>query len=415
MSGKSELSLFDDIPPQVVVESANIIDISPLTSLTESITTIDFMIYGSDTEYLDLNDTFLYILLKVTTSDKKSLADAAVVTPANFLLNALFDDVTLALNDTIIEGGNHLYPYKATIESIFGFSKETRQMQLLPMGFNDNVAERRKMISKSRSFELAGALRLDFFNQPKYLLPGVNVKLTLHRSKDAFAFTNGAGNPAIEIMASKLYVRRVRVSPSVIKGHEIGLHKKNALYNYTRSQVVTYSIPTGSFSHFRDNLFSSPLLPKFVIVAMVKSDAFSGDETAGDPFEFKDFGVQSIGLYRDGQSLPYRELYQPNIKQGLYLRDYMRSIIHNTQHMNTNLNNGITLEDFASGNYCFFTFNLTPDFDINQKQLPRDANLRLEIKFRKALPQSINAIVYGTFDTQIQITRDRQIICSHVH
>lgn len=415
MSGKSELSMFDEIPPQVVIESANIIDITPLASLAESQNVIEFMIYGSDSEYLDLNDTFLYVALKVTASDGKNLADAAIVSPANYFLNALFDDVTVSLNDTIIEGGNHLYPYKATIESIFGFNNDTRNIQLKTIGYEEDEAERRKIIAKSKICELAGALRLDFFNQPKYLLPGVDVKLSFHRSRNLFPFSNGTGDPVIHLKVARLYVRRVRVSPSVVKGHMLGLVKTNAKYDYTRAQVVTYSIPTGSFSHFRDNIFSSPLLPKFVIVAMVKSESFNGDVAAGDPFEFSNFNVQSVGLYRDGQSLPFRELYQPNFVTGVYLRDYMRSIIHNTQHMNTNLNNGITLDDFARGKYCFFTFNLTPDFDMNQRQLPRDANLRLELKFGTQLAQSINVIVYGTFDTQIQITRDKEIICSHVH
>lgn len=415
MSGKSEISMFDEAAPQVVIESANIIDISPLTSITESQSTIEFMIYGSESEYLDLNDTFLYLALRVTTSDGKSLADAALVSPCNYFLNALFDDVTVSLNDTIIEGGNHLYPYKATIESIFGFNAETREIQLKTIGYAEDETERKKLIAKSRYCELAGALRLDFFNQPKYLLPGVDVKLVFHRSRDLFPFSNGTGNPLIQIKAAKLYVRRVRVSPSVIKGHELGLKKMNAKYDYTRAQVVTYSIATGSHSHFRDNIFSSPLLPKFVIVAMVKSESFNGDVAAGDPFEFSNFDVQSVGLFRDGQSLPFRELYQPNFSGGICLRDYMRSIIHNTQHMNTNLNNGITLEDFEKGKYCFFTFNLTPDFDMNQRQMARDANLRLELKFRQALSQSINVIVYGTFDTQVQITRDKEIICNHVH
>ena len=415
MSGKSELSLFDDIPPQVVIESANFIDVSPQTSISESQSTMEFMVYGSESEYLDLNDTFLYVALRVNTSDGKTLADASAVCPANFLLNALFDDITLSLNDTIIEGGNHLYPYKATIESIFGFNKETRNLQLRAMGYHKDIDSRRESIAKSKYCELAGALRLDFFNQPKYLLPGVNVKLVFHRSRDLFPFSDGTGSPKINLKAAKLYVRRVRASPSVLKGHELGLVEKNVKYDYTRSQVVTYTIASGSHSHFRDNVFSSLLLPKFVIVGMVKSASFNGDAAASDPFEFSHFNVQSVGLFRDGQPLPFRELYQPNFRDGICICDYMKSIVHNTQHMNTNLNNGISFDDFASGKYCFFTFNLTPDFDMNQCQLPRDGNLRLEIKFRQALAHPINVLVYGTFDTQIQITRDREVICAHVH
>ena len=57
----------------------------------------------------------------------------------------------------------------------------------------------------------------------------------------------------------------------------------------------------------------------------------------------------------------------------------------------------------------------TPDFDMLQTQMPRDGNLRLEIRFRTQLKEPINVIVYGTFDTHIQINKQREIVCSHVH
>ena len=44
-------------------------------------------------------------------------------------------------------------------------------------------------------------------------------------------------------------------------------------------------------------------------------------------------------------------------------------------------------------------------------QMPRDGNLRLDIKFHIALPDSINVMVYGIFDAEIQITKDNTIIC----
>ena len=87
-----------------------------------------------------------------------------------------------------------------------------------------------------------------------------------------------------------------------------------------------------------------------------------------------------------------------------------RSILQNTQILNTNNDNGIDLEDFSKKGYAFFTFNLTPDFDINQVQQARDANLRLEMHFNEALPNAINVIAYGIFDAKIQITGDLRII-----
>ena len=73
------------------------------------------------------------------------------------------------------------------------------------------------------------------------------------------------------------------------------------------------------------------------------------------------------------------------------------------------------MDAFANGGYTFFTFNLTPDFDYSQRQMPRDGHIRLEVKFAKALEKSINVIVYGIFDAQLQITKYRKIICDNVH
>jgi hypothetical protein len=78
-------------------------------------------------------------------------------------MNALFKDVSLSLNNQVVEGGSLLeYPYKTTIESVFNFNEDARRLQLLPAGFSDETEERAKWIAESQMFELCGALRLNF-------------------------------------------------------------------------------------------------------------------------------------------------------------------------------------------------------------------------------------------------------------
>ena len=141
---------------------------------------------------------------------------------------------------------------------------------------------------------------------------------------------------------------------------------------------------------------------------MVKGSAYNGSYEQ-DPLYFDHFKVHSVGLYRDGQSLPYREIYEPDFEKGLYTREYVMSIVQNTKHLNTNLNNGISMAEFKKG-YTFFTFNLTPDFCMNDTQRPTTGNLRLDIKFRASTVEPINVLAYGIFDGQVQITKDREII-----
>ena len=62
---KTELCIFDSALPQVVVDSTSFEEIYPINAL-EGKSDIQFTIVGSNTDYLDLNDTLLSVSVKVT-------------------------------------------------------------------------------------------------------------------------------------------------------------------------------------------------------------------------------------------------------------------------------------------------------------------------------------------------------------
>jgi hypothetical protein len=157
----------------------------------------------------------------------------------------------------------------------------------------------------------------------------------------------------------------------------------------------------------KDNLFSSALLPKLVVVCLVHGSAFSG--TVKHPaISFKHNGVSRVDLLRDGQSVPYRSGYSCNFKKKLISDVYARSILQNLNLMNTNHGISLNLQNFED--WVFFCFNLTGDFDLKERQTVKDSNLRLDMQFNPALTHPINVIAYAVYDGTIQITNDRQII-----
>lgn len=409
--GKTELCIFDDAPAQTMVESATFADIHPTTLIDgKNANNIEFVINGSESEYLDLNDTLIYLKLQVKDKSGAYLAANVNVTPTNYMLNSLFSDATLALNDTVIEGGDRLYAYKSTIESIFNFSEDTKRIQLESAGYSEDENTRKSWCAQSKTFELTGALRFDFFNQPRYLLPGVNVRIQLQRSKAMYCLRAPNNlEPIIEVKKAVLYVRRVKVNTALALGHQLGLIRANAIYPITKTQIISYTIAKGSMSYFKDNIFSSLRLPKFVVVGFVSAKSFTGDYTE-DPFKFNHFDVNSLALLCDGQSVPFRDVYEPDFKNKLYAREYQISLIHNTEHFNTNKNNGISMKMFSEEGYSLFTFNLSPDYNMTTVQAPRDGNLRLDVKFSQSLKQAINVIIYGIFDASIQIGKNKQVI-----
>jgi hypothetical protein len=130
----SELSLFDPPMVQIVAEKAFWFYIHPTSSIDSG--PIEFHIAASQHEYLDLNDTILYIRLKVLKSTGGELV--AKIYPAN-PLSSLFDDIRLSLNGTTVEGGYHL---KAIMTSLLQLNAEAKRTELCAAGFQEDKAVR---------------------------------------------------------------------------------------------------------------------------------------------------------------------------------------------------------------------------------------------------------------------------------
>ena len=57
---------------------------------------------------------------------------------------------------------------------------------------------------------------------------------------------------------------------------------------------------------------------------------------------------------------------------------------------------------------------ISPDEECSQHlSLIRNGNIRLETRFRKALPNTIHLIVYAIFDSIIEVSNRRQILIDY--
>ena len=152
MSGKSEFLLFSEPAPQSVIKSSVFDEVGPTSTFTNNPdATYDFHIKGSNTQYLDLNESSIVVKLRVHNIvaylpiGLKAADDAA---RCKFFLNALFKDVSLTLNNRLVEGGNALYPYKVTIDQIFNFGESSREFHLGGAGYGTR-GERVALIARS--------------------------------------------------------------------------------------------------------------------------------------------------------------------------------------------------------------------------------------------------------------------------
>lgn len=412
MSAKSELDIFSQAPPQVVVDSYAFEEIYPKDSISGyNKSHIEFDIIGSEDEYIDLNDTMLTIKIKAVDETGKDITvEIAKLTPSNYLFHCLFKDMTLFLNNTKIEDTNDSYYQKAIIETTLNMSTDTKKAFLKSMGY-DEATERVKWLKKSALMTLCGPLNLDFFEQPKYLIPNVNLTIKIHRNDSNVIFlyektgTETEIKPQIYVDSAKLLIRRVRTTDSVRLAHSMGLDKQNAIYPIRKARIVQFSIPRGSHGEYKDNLFSDERLPKFVLITFQYSSKVSG-EYSSYCSAFDNCNISSLTLSR---GIDFRDVYKMDFEKNDYTETYFKSIILNMGLVNKNMNNGITMDDFKT-KYPFFTFVLAPDFDVDQPQMPRTGNLKLDLRFHKALDVAVTMFVYGVFDGEIQIRKDGSVI-----
>lgn len=228
------------------------------------------------------------------------------------------------------------------------------------------------------------------------------------RSKDSFALMNFGTNSIANIIIEDavLYVRRCFIHPAVLKAHEDGIQKHNAIYPVQKQQCSSYVVNSGVLSDSREIIVSSDR-PKLIVVGMVSNKAFNGDFSL-NPFNFQHFGLSSITLYKNGEPIPF-PTQDMDYSKGLYMKPYMQSI-QSLEMYTKNISHGITPEDFAGGSNLY-VYNLTPDlnFSGNISQVFEQCNLRLDLKFKSALTESINVVIYTIYDSSLEIDSEYRI------
>jgi len=392
----------------------------PISTL-ESGGPIEFHIPGNTEDYIDVNDINLYLKFKVLHSDGKPINDKDKVGLANLPISSLFQDVSLTIGETQIEGGQNLYPYLGYFNTVIQYEPAAQSSHMTTQGWfkdeagkfesenNKGFKERSKLIEGSIVCELMGPLFLDFFRQDRHLISQTDMRVKLLPSKPDFALNAFGDGKDFKIQFSEviLYVPRNELNPSVINGHSTGMRKQNAFYPVTHNEIITFTIPKGQKSYTKDRLFPD-LSPKLLLVAMVNNEAFNGS-LKKNPFYFQHFDLSKIALFRDGRSIPTQP-FTPDFNGNHFLRSYKHTM-RTLNYFNTSNTNGFTPFMFGNG-YTIYAYDLTADNDITSPHIQAitSKNLRLELFFDKALPETINVLLFASYNSAIEITQLRDVI-----
>ena len=422
------LDLFSQRPIQTDIEDVTYVYYYPLVSPQGNDGPIEFYIPGNMLYFLDLKDISLGVHAKVNGPAGANLAADVNVAPINNYLHSLFEDITISLNGTTIEGGSHLYPYKAYLTNLLLYGTEAKKTQLQTSGwakdqaghFNDAVntgfVTRKAWVAQSATYEMEGPLLLDICMQGKLLLNQVDIRIRMTRTSPAFNLLSlDAGNAQVQAVGSiqhaYLKVKQVQVSADKARQIEAGLATRNAIYPIQRTEMINFTIGQGVQSHIQENLFHNRR-PKMLVMAMLPNADFNGN-LRRNPFRFPHSSLNFLGLYIDGKPVPHIPI-TPDFPNHNYA-DVYRNLYRAVEMLNQDGDIDITKNDFGNG-YTLFGYVLSPDGkpagNVGQPLL--SGNIRIEMKFANALAAPINVICMAVYDDEVQINRMRQVTVDYM-
>lgn len=416
---KSELELFSLPPTQTTIEGSHTVYYKPISSLTDD-SPIEFVVPGQGDEYIDLAHTMLSMRVKIEVPKTE---ETTKVGPINNLLHSMFNQIDVFLNQKLVSPPNNAYAYRAYIETLLNYGPAAKSSHLSSvLWYNDTAGKmdgvddsntglnnRRTVIGDDRTVDLLGHLHCDIFNQERFLLNGVEMRLRLVRTSNAFCLMTSSKEPKISIVEASLLVRRVKVAPGILLAHARALCKSTAKYPLTRVEVKAISLHAGVHGDTLDNVILGQL-PKRIIIGFVDNKAFNGDRKL-NPFNFQNYGINYLSLYADGLQIPSRPLQPDFEKSSLYVDAYQTLFSGTGVHF-LNEGNCITRTSYPYG-YCLFAFDLTPDLSANSNthwNLVRHGSVRIEVRFNEALTSTVNCIVYAEYDNVLEIDSSRQVI-----
>ena len=420
---KSELDLFSVPPTQTSVENGNWIEYHPLTTVGDD-SPIEFEINGNGEDYIDLANTMLYVRAKITNADGTNLAADAVVSPTNLFLHSLFAQVDISLNGTQVTTSTNTYPYRAMIETLLSYGDDAKKSQLTSALFypdqagrmdvvnfaeatrNSGLYARSRFTTESRVVDMMGRIHADVFFQDRYLLNEVHVKIKLIRSRNGFCLMS-ANEFKVKIDSAIMFVRKVKLSPSVFLAQAKALENSTAKYPIRRAVCKTITIPQGFRDVSHEKLFSGQL-PTRLVIGLVRHDAFN-DTFARNPFNFHHFNLMEISVYSDGQQQYGIKPLTTDFANELYVRAY-NTLFSGTGKVFKDEGNALDRTTFSKG-YALYAFDLTPDLgEDDHFNLNKQGSVRLVLKFREALGENVTVIAYAEFQNVVEIDRNRNVI-----
>jgi len=338
-------------------------------------------------------------------------------------VGSIFISFQVELNNTLIFDCPH-YAYKAYLEALLNYGYDQKKSILQAAGYYEDEAPDGKSIEDagnpgykarlarlkkgSNDIDIYAPLHIDHFNVDKYLLPHVNVQISLYRSPDSFFLVSpdaAAPNVTVELLSMNLHMRAVDVISSANLALEKTLLAHSAKYAYRKTKLKMLSIPAGRMDFPLQSVFTDTV-PRRIVVGCLSQEAVSGN-IAKNPYNFVHASISELAIDAAGKVLPAQPLVT-DFDRGFYAEAFVQ-FFENIGSVGENRPLPISYNQYGNG-FTLFAFNLTPS-DVNPDfELIQNGTCSIRLRFAKPTPaEGLQLIVYAEEDGLLMLDHFRNV------
>lgn len=428
-STKTELDIFQPPLTQTSVEHSEVYELSPVRAPNGN-ENLEFQIAGNTEFYISLHESKIHLQAKITKGDGAALSATAEdvnITHTNNLLHSMFTNIKIYINNKLVES-NANYEFKSFLSTMLNYGSDAKQTHLessqwIGDGMLEEhteqfsnaqkalMADRAKKLKGSPIIDMVGQPLTPLFQQNRYLIPGLNIRIEFERSdpKAVLQYCDKDkmdGEYNIEIVKVQLLIKRLRVHKSIAAAHARLLDQgKNALYPVNHTDCKFFTISPGRQEE-RLNIIQNKQEAKIILVGFISHLAKSGS-LAHSPFKFENFGLTSVNLAVNGNNVESNPL-DMSFENGTYTRVYDKLISVCGKSL-TDTGNNITLQAFKD-NLSLIAFDLTPDSCHGEgHHLIRNSTTSLDLRFAAPLADTVSVMVYYEYDDMLTVDKTRTI------
>lgn len=402
---------------------------------------LEFIVEGNSEHLILPSRTFLKLTLELSGKAVRPPAvqggrnvevtftdDPADDQPQAFVVNnifhSIFESVDVYVSNQAITKTDKHNPYNAYIRTLCTYGSEPLDTYFELCGWSKDSAgefdslksdKNTGLVTRNSMFtgvphrgEFIGKICSPLFFQEKVLPTQTGLRVVLKKASDDFTLVHENGNFELKIIEATLMVQKIAAVPALVEGYMKMMEEDHPLQYFLRTPSMNYyTIENGSSQFMRDDLFMGRM-PQRVIIGMVETEAYHGHKEK-NPFNFQDFGLVEICLYKDG--IPYP---RPPLKLD-FAANKCAEAYHNfmsslggaySEHVVT-----VTKDDYTDG-YFLVSYDMSPDQlgSVHPGNLLNmNSNIRLEMKFKEAVKQNITLLVYSETEHLMEIHRDRKV------